>query len=392
MFVWNRFVLVRVLLVLCIAQFGCGAMPAESPASEDGPPAPSEAPCSAGDARCADAAAQLPPATPAPDRPGADPSSPAPEPDASADPVLAVVGNGFSLGGQAFDMWGIRVASGTQSQDRTDALVASLDDYAAHGVNTVTVFVQGSSGGYTDPFSVDGKTLDPLHRARLLKVLDEVRARNMVAIVGIFYQRVRPKLKDAEAVREATRTVARLVLPYRNVIINIANEQNSGLWEDTAGLFDMRDPARLIELCDVVHAEDPTRIVGAGGYDHTKNRAIGKSGKVDVLLFDTNGPEESLELYDEFVAAGVNKPIVNVELFGAWTQTPVPGVFSDSMKQTFRREVSAGRARPGLFVFAHFNNWCQASTNHYELGGDGSAGSPGVRWYFDAVKAARAAP
>lgn len=390
MFVWNRFVCV--MLVLAIAQFGCGAATTESPAPEDHTPAPSAAPCAADDARCTDAAAQRPAAKPDPGSPATNPAPPAPKPDTPTDPVLAVVGNGFSLGGQAFDMWGIRVASGTQSQDRTDALVAALDDYAAHGVNTVTVFVQGSSGGYTDPFSSDGKTLDPLHSARLLKVLDEVRSRNMVAIVGIFYQRVRPKLKDAEAVREATRTVARLVLPYRNVIINIANEQNSGLWEDTADLFDMRDPARLIELCDVVHAEDPTRIVGAGGYDHTKNRAIGKSGKVDVLLFDTNGPEESLELYDEFVAAGVNKPIVNVELFGAWTQTQVPGVFSDSMKQTFRREVSAGRARPGLFVFAHFNNWCQASTNHYELGGDGSAASPGVRWYFDAVKAARAAP
>ena len=63
------------------------------------------------------------------------------------------------------------------------------------------------------------------------------------------------------------------------------------------------------------------------GYDHDKNIAIGARA-VDALLFDTNGPESSSHLYLRFLSSGVDKPMVDVETFGAWTNRFTPqGVF-----------------------------------------------------------------
>ncbi|MFP2908552.1 hypothetical protein ACLESD_26560 [Pyxidicoccus sp. 3LFB2] len=300
-------------------------------------------------------------------------------------PVLTTSGNQFRLDGAPFDMWGIRVGSASQSQANTDHLLAQLDEYRAHGVNTVTVFYQGTSGGASDPFSSDGLSVDPAHQARMERILRAAAERDMVVVVGIFYQRAPFGLQSAEAVRNAVRTVTRLLRPYRHVIINIANEQNSTGWDDTT-VIDFNDPQTIIQLCAVVHQEDPARLTGGGGYDHTRNLTIGRSPEVNALLFDTNGPEDSGALHDTFVAGGVTgKPIVNVEVFGAWSRTTVRGVFEDSMKAEYLAEIQRAAARPGLSVFFHSNSWCQELPNRYDLAGYGTSADPGMRWYFDAV-------
>ena len=312
-------------------------------------------------------------------------------PDGGPTPVLTTQGPQFLLDGSPFDMWGIRVGSASQNVANTDHLLAQLDDYLAHGVNTVTVFYAGTRGGNSNPFSADGLTVDPAHQARMERILRATAERNMVTVVGIFYQNAPFGLQNAEAVRNAVRTVTRLLRPYRHVIINIANEQNSASWSDSAGIFDFRVPERIIELCAVVNAEDPQRLVGGGGYDHTKNLTIGLSPQVDVLLFDTIGPQNSGTLHDSFVANGVTgKPLVNVELFGAWTETDVRGVYTDAEKAEYFAEIQRADARPGLSVFLHSNSWMQGLPNRYDLAGQGTAEDPGIRWYFDAVAAARA--
>jgi len=307
--------------------------------------------------------------------------------------TLGVAGQRFVMDSKPFKMWGIRVASASQDERLTEHLIAQLDDYAWHGVNSVSVYYMGSSAGFGDPFSPGGGAIDPAHQRRMTRIIEECGRRGMTVIAGIFYQRSSPpKLKDWDAARNAVRTVARALKPYRNVIINIANEQNSknyrGLpWER------VMDPQSLLELCRLVKAEDPGRIVGAGGYDHANNLIIGKSAAVDALLFDTSGPEDSGELYRRFVAGGVNKPIVNVETFGGWTNNFLPqGAFPEEVKAEYLREVKAAADHPGLSVHFHNTPWCQAfrngETSRYDLAGDGTAASPGIRWYFQAVQRA----
>jgi hypothetical protein len=300
--------------------------------------------------------------------------------------VLTLQGDQFLYDGRPFDMWGIRVASASQSQQVTNHLIAQLNDYKAHGVNTVAVFYQGSTGGYSNPFSSDGMRVDPAHQARMEQIIKECQTRDMVVIVGIFYQRSALP-SNAEGVRNAVRTVTNLLKPYRNIIINIANEQNSSLYSDTKGIFDFQDPERNIELCRVVHQVDKDRIVGAGGYDHSKNRVIGRSPDVDTLLFDTSSPsQDSGKLYEEFVAAGArNKPIVNVETFGASAPGSTSQVYSEADKRPYFREVDAGIARRGLYICL-FTKGLQEGGKHYDLRGNGTSGNPGMRWYFEYIR------
>ena len=270
-------------------------------------------------------------------------------------------------------------------------------------VNTVTVFYMGSSGGHTDPFSPDGTSIDPDVLRRMDAVIDAARARKMVVIVGIFYQRPAPRLRDWSACIEAVRTVTR---HHRdrgddNIILNIANEHSSARYSDKTWSR-VRNVSDLIALCDVVHQVDPDRLVGAGGYEHDKNRLLIDSPSVDLLLFDTYGGEHSWVLYDGLLSEGrATKPVVNVEYFGGWTidfgtGNPYPqGVFPAFAQQAYFDEVDYMAAQPGLFGFFHSDHWCQGPGTGYplrfDLAGQGSSSDPGIRWYFQYVRQTRPA-
>ncbi|NJL31698.1 MAG: glycoside hydrolase family 5 protein [Phycisphaerales bacterium] len=312
---------------------------------------------------------------------------------------LTIQGDQFLLDGKPFKPWGIRVASASQTEEDTRHLIEQLDEYLAHGVNAITVFYQGSSGGYSNPFSADGKQIDPGHQKRMEEIIQAAAARKMMVIVGVFYQRAAVPFKDKDAVREVLRTVTRSLIPYRNLIINIANEQNSKSYQKMSLIWDVSDPQTIIELCKVVHEVDPKRLVGGGGYKHELNEIIGLSDAVDVLLFDTDRTNPgSDELYARFRAAGITgKPIVNVETFGGWTKQFLPqGVFSDQVKDAYFAEIEAASRCPGLSVFFHNNPWCQGLAQgllrRYDLGGQGTESDPGMRWYFERVRTTAKSP
>jgi hypothetical protein len=183
---------------------------------------------------------------------------------------------------------------------------------------------------------------------------------------------------------------------HKNIIINIANEQNSGYYRNCP-FYDFTDPENIIELCREVRSAAPGMLVGAGGYHDEKNIVIGSSPAVDVLLFDTfNGDldknQHSRWHYDLFRANGVNgKPIVNVEMFGAWTARFMPpGVYDEAGKQKHFIDVDEAARTPGLYVHFHSNPWCQGPSvgkpARFNLGGSGTATDPGIRWWFEYVR------
>jgi hypothetical protein len=314
--------------------------------------------------------------------------------------VLQVESEAFLLDGKPFDMWGVRMASASQMEAYTADLISNLDDYNSSGINCISVFAQGSSGGFTDPFRANGASIDEAHWDRLTRIISACAERNMVVIVGIFYQRTIKdpeicNLKSEEDIRQAVRLITNKLKPYRNVIINIANEQNSGHYKSYKA-FAFNDPTNIISLCEEVKRTDPGRIVGGGGYHDSMNVVIGKSKHVDVLLFDTysvdieNGHHSGWH-YDHFKSEGVpDKPIVNVEIFGGWTRQFTPqGVYSPEGKAIHYMEIEAAKERPGLYVHLHSNPWYQAAAqgwdNRFDPGGQGTIGDPGVRWYFDKI-------
>lgn len=316
--------------------------------------------------------------------------------------TLSVNGNLFSMNGKPFDMWGIRVASASQSDSLTDHLIAQLDDYLRYGVNTIDVFFQGSSGGFSDPFLKNGKSIDKAHLRRMKKIINACDTRGMVVIVGIFYQRAMADLdgtrniNNAEGVNNAVKSVAKALRGHKNLILNIANEQNSGYYK-RCQFFNFNDPAEIVRLCALAKSVAPEMLVGGGGYHDESNVAIGISPVVDVLLFDTyhadlENNQHSQWHYDYFVRNGLkDKPIVNVEMFGGWTGKFVPpGVYPDDGKQKHLQDVDEAAATQGLYVHFHSNPWCQGPSigepTRYDLGGMGTADEPGIRWWFEHVK------
>ena len=311
--------------------------------------------------------------------------------------VLIVEDEFFRLDNKRFDMWGVRVASASQNERYTNSLISNLDDYKANGINSISVFLQGSSGGYSDPFLENGKDIEDGHLDRLIRIINECASREMVVIVGVFYQRTlaNPEIRNIENkkdVRNAIKTVTSELKSFRNVIINIANEQNSKLYQSFTG-YNFNDAGNIISLCKEVKKVDPQRIVGAGGYHDSLNVVIGKSQYVDVLLFDTfsedvkNGHDSGWH-YTYFKKKGVpDKPIVNVEIFGAWTGKFLPqGVYTPEGKEIHFVEIKAAKKQPGLYVHLHSNHWFQGLAqefeNRFDLGGDGTQESPGVKWFF----------
>ncbi|MCT9098020.1 hypothetical protein [Haloarchaeobius sp. HME9146] len=311
-------------------------------------------------------------------------------------PTVTTDGNRFRLDGELVDLWGIRTASATATDEQCQHLIDQLDDYTAHGVNAVTVFYMGCMGANYDPFAPDGSSIDPDHRRRMERIAEACAARDMVLVVGVFYQFAPFGLRDANAVHEALGQVARHLEPYRNVIVNVANEHSSYGWDQHADAYDFRDPDNIVECCSVLKETDPDRLVGGGGFHPETTAVIGRADTVDVCLFDT-GEEiytdnDSGAMHDRLVRAGVrDKPLVNVELFGGWTERFPRGVFPPDARLAYGREVQRAAARPGLSVFFHNNRWCQHPElpMRYDLAGQGTAGDPGIRWYFEQVRAAQ---
>jgi hypothetical protein len=286
------------------------------------------------------------------------------------------------------DLWGIRVASATMSDTLTDHLIAQLDDYKRYGVNSVTVFYQGSSGDQFDPFSADGTSIDAAHHARMLRIIEACAERDMVVFVGIFYHVAQPQLLDWQASVQAVRTVAQALTPYDNVVFNVANQHNV---EAYAALPWSRVQTLdgLVELFQAAHEVDPTRIVGSGGYDTESNAAIGLSAQADVLLF--SGGELAGHMA-RFRERGItDKPVVCVELYGSDTEQYSPaGVFSDDVKARYFADADTAVQDTALSAFFHATLWTQVSSPEtgflrYDLGGAGTAAEPGIRWYFEYV-------
>lgn len=311
---------------------------------------------------------------------------------------LAIQGNTFLLNGEPFDMWGIRVASATLDQELTDHLIGQLDDYKQLGTNAVTVFYQGCRGASYDPFSPDGTQVDAGHQGRMEQIISACDERGMTVVVGIFYFDLEYRLKDEAAVRNAVKLVTVKLKGHGNIIINIANEQNSRSYGEKVKIFDFNDPEKILELCRLVKKTDPDRLVGGGGYDQEKNAVIGSSPDADLLMFDTlfqdqGRWDETLDTcYPWLVEHGViGKPIVNVELIGGWTKDFPRGVFPEEVKQKHYREVDFVAGQEGLYLFYHNNPWCQirGKRMRYDLAGNGTEKDPGIRWYFEYVARAR---
>lgn len=125
------------------------------------------------------------------------------------------------------------------AKQNTEDLIAALPDWYQKGVRAITVGLQGGGPIYTYAdwsvidtgcFSADGKHMDAAYCDRLVRVIEACDRLGMLVIVSILYQAQAHLLRDGVAIAEAVRTACEFLrgLSYENIIIEIANEQDVG--------------------------------------------------------------------------------------------------------------------------------------------------------------------
>jgi len=328
------------------------------------------------------------PATPTAPVSSATPSAPFPP----ATPRLQVEGELLYLDGRPYPLWGLRTANQLEDDAHVQDLINNLDTYMEHGVNAVAPFLQGGNGGTTNAFLPNGE-LDEQVMTRLLALLEETARRGMVVVVGFFYVERAPLLESAAAVERAVEQVTARLRPYRHVIFNLVNEFHLPDFDKAA--YPFRRPEGILRLLDIVHSIDPERLAAANCNDPQLVLQVARH--TPVVLHNSRTLAEYLLLVER-----VGKPVIDVECGNHALDAGRHGVFSEGAKLFYEQQIASAAVLPGKSIFFHAH-WVQGPPTkwpglkriyrrHCDLGGYGTLTDPGMRWYFEAVRAARNYP
>jgi len=117
---------------------------------------------------------------------------------------------GTMLGGRPMLVTGLRLSNALISDEKTQELIDHLDGFASYGVNTFSVFFQGSRFGDIRGYRRDAP-LVPDYAARMGRAIEAVAERHMVVLVGVlYYGTSKAKWQDWEQA-DAERAVANTV-------------------------------------------------------------------------------------------------------------------------------------------------------------------------------------
>ncbi len=311
-------------------------------------------------------------------------------------------------GGTApIQLMGARLASAPLRDDWTDDLLAWLPTYRQHGLNSAVIFVQGSSGGWTNPtreyrtdtdnpmnweanaasfcpregeyvyepnpaqrchqaaFHIDRDyAVDEAIGGRTRRIVEAMDELGMIVVIGIFYFRTFDQMsaqyKDAYDFRRAARNLAESLRGYNNIIWYPYNEYHLTRSRYGSAITDEQ------AIAEEIKAVDPNWLVG------------GADPALDVIMFDSN-----TYMFDR--VADYEQPVMNVETFalgaggnarfsgrahehGIWDEEGRAVRYSvratrenPATKQDFYREIDAALERPSYHLFAHLQGWYQGA-------------------------------
>lgn len=199
---------------------------------------------------------------------------------------------------------------GFDADANTAKFLAALPDYVAHGVNAITLCMQGGFPGYegavNSAYTASGE-IRPSYSRRVARVIEACDRAGVVVILGCFYQRQDQILRDADAVRKALVNTVEWLRSrgYTNVILEVANEfPHSG--------FDhpiIRTPTGMKELVLLAKKTWPELLVSSSGMGNGRlPHAVGVAS--DLVLIHFNGTPVNLILQRVAAADKISKPIV----------------------------------------------------------------------------------
>ena len=151
----------------------------------------------------------------------------------------------------------------------TDAFIAAMPEWRAHGLLGFTINLQGGSPeGYSkaqpwhnSAFRADGSLRDE-YLARLAGVLDRADELGMIPILGLFYFGQDQRLADEQAVLRAVDNATDWLIEraYANVMVEIANEVDVRAYDHA-----IITPARCHELIRRVQQRSAGKVAAPAG-------------------------------------------------------------------------------------------------------------------------------
>jgi len=296
--------------------------------------------------------------------------------------IFSVKGEKTLLNGEEIILRGLRLSNALMSDAAASDLIANIDTFAYYGINSFSIYLQGSRFGDLKGYTEDCK-IDSAVGSRMSRIIEDADKKGMVVLVGCLYYGASEAKWDSWTQKEAELALASTVRwlsdhNYRNVFIDVDNE---GMARKAAG-FDNR------ALVLAAKAADSSFLV-ATNY------------KGDPP------PEADLAIHHSFRAEG--KPYIETE--GSPSSTPGGywgsyskqgeeygngpdlyqyiniGIYTDSMKAAQVKAAFDHFDRDEGYFLA--STWLQCvppeGPNH-SPGGYGTATDPGIRWWLDAVK------
>jgi hypothetical protein len=196
------------------------------------------------------------------------------------------------------------------SDKNTDRFISKIPEYHSYGVRVFTLNLQGGFPGYegavNSAFRPNG-TLRKSYLGRIKRVIEKCDKRDMIVILGLFYQRQDQILRDERAVKRAVVNAVNWVKDngFTNVVIEIANEYDHGGFDHDI----IKKAEGQVELIRLVRKTVPGLLVSASGLGHGRmNEMIAR--EADFILIHFNGTK--VEDIPKRISAlkKYNKPIV----------------------------------------------------------------------------------
>ncbi len=275
---------------------------------------------------------------------------------------------GAELNDRPFLVVGLRVSNALISDEKTRELIDNMDLFASYGMNTFSVFFQGSRFGDIKGYDEDA-TLNPTYAARMGRIIEAADARGMVVLVGcLYYGNSRGKWDGWEQA-EANRAIANTVRwlkehDHRNVFIDVNNEHMADF-----------DDSQLIAAGKAV---DPSYVIGTSGKDTPPNADLslhhGSPNIPGKYYIESEGTCEGY--WGEYSKRKGLYDYINI------------GIYTDTLKRKIIDHTNRVLNRGHGFIFA--STWLQCpppSGPNHTPGGNGTSGHRGILWWLEHVRA-----
>jgi hypothetical protein len=288
------------------------------------------------------------------------------------------------LGGQPVVLWGLRCNNALLSDALVDRLVNNFDNMAAHGINLISLSLQGTNGGFPDvnagpnAFTPDGRLIRGF-KTRLERVVREADRRGMVVCVGILMPRKDEYLRDESAVQNAVEETGRFLeeRSLRNVMVNLFQEFNHPTRIDHEILREPDGERKKAQLAAWFKAQAPGIEVGIVS-NHLTGAVVGFPG-CDVMMLHEDVPWPTTGF------------VLNTES----PDEEIPG--DEGIFHAFERKRQEdgwrrylGSPRTAMLYRSPYVEDVRGKEGtgpHFEMGGGGTGESDrGVRTYFEWVR------